>query len=302
MNQDPLGWFWDIPIVSRTYFTLSFLTTAGCALEIISPLSLYFNYSLILRGQVWRLVTSFLFFGLFSLDFVFHMYFLIRYCRLLEENSFTGRQADFIAFIVFCAFLMTLIAPFVHVPFMSSSLTFAMVHLWGRWNPHIRMSFLGLFPFTANYLSTVLFTFSILLGHSATVDAIGIAVGHLYYFFDEVYPRVAEIRGWPSKRYLRISTYSATEEDIQVDSNALNQIPARHDEDEIQAQHDEREENHDRVAEDTEGTNAEQKRPDDEVRRQLDIAFAPLENEGQEVGLRHRQRPLQEQKEEEQQD
>ncbi|GBG30309.1 Derlin-2.2 [Hondaea fermentalgiana] len=215
---DPLGWYWEIPLVSRTYFTLSFLTTAGCALEVVSPLSLYFNYSLIVRGQLWRLVTSFLFFGLFSLDFVFHMYFLIRYCRLLEENSFRGpgRRADFVVFIVFCAVLMTLIAPFVNVPFMSSSLTFAMVHLWGRRNPHIRMNFLGLFTFTASYLSTVLFTFSLILGHSATVDLIGIVVGHIYYFWDDVYVDLARVRGWPAKHFLRLSTYLPQEPEIQL--------------------------------------------------------------------------------------
>lgn len=223
---DPLGWYWEIPVVSRAYFTLSFLTTAACALELVSPLSLYFNYSLIAKGQLWRLVTSFLFFGLFSLDFVFHMYFLIRYCRLLEENSFRGpgRRGDFVVFILFCAVLMSLIAPFVNVPFMSSSLTFAMVHLWGRRNPHIRMNFLGLFTFTASYLSTVLFSFSLILGHSATVDLIGIVVGHIYYFWDDVYVELARIRGWPARHYLRLSNYLPAEPEIQVqtdqDSNA----------------------------------------------------------------------------------
>jgi hypothetical protein len=48
------------------------------------------------REQVWRLFTNFFFFGMPSLDFGFHMYFLVRYCRLLEEGpSFRGRSADF---------------------------------------------------------------------------------------------------------------------------------------------------------------------------------------------------------------
>ena len=37
----------DIPIVSRTYLTASFLTTAACALDLVSPFSLYYNFGLI---------------------------------------------------------------------------------------------------------------------------------------------------------------------------------------------------------------------------------------------------------------
>jgi hypothetical protein len=102
-----------------------------------------------------------------------------------------------------------------------------MVYLWGRRNEHVRMSFLGLFPFTAPYLPWVLFSFSLLLGNSATTDIIGIIVGHMYYFlegtemepsdppppsvshlsswvilFVDVYPTIARIRGWKTERPL----------------------------------------------------------------------------------------------------
>lgn len=179
--------------------------TAACALDLISPFSLYFNFGLIVyKGQVWRLVTNFLFFGLFSLDFLFHMYFLVRYCRLLEEGGdFRGRTGDFVWMLLFGVCLMTLVAPFVSVHFLGSSLTFMMVYVWGRRNEHVRMSFLGLFPFTAPYLPWVLLAFSVLLGNPATIDLIGICVGHLYYFLEFVYPVVADVRGWRLRRLLR---------------------------------------------------------------------------------------------------
>lgn len=53
-----------MPIVTRTYVTMSFLTTAACALEIITPFNLYFNpKSIFEKGEVWRLVTNFCYFG-----------------------------------------------------------------------------------------------------------------------------------------------------------------------------------------------------------------------------------------------
>eukprot|EP00640_Fibrocapsa_japonica_P007815 CAMPEP_0113938646 /NCGR_PEP_ID=MMETSP1339-20121228/5070_1 /TAXON_ID=94617 /ORGANISM="Fibrocapsa japonica" /LENGTH=150 /DNA_ID=CAMNT_0000941863 /DNA_START=378 /DNA_END=830 /DNA_ORIENTATION=+ /assembly_acc=CAM_ASM_000762 len=98
-------------------------------------------------------------------------------------------------------------APFVSVLFLGSSLTFMMVYVWGRLNQHVRMSFLGLFPFTAPYLPWVLLLFSVLLGHSPAVDVIGIVVGHLYYFFEFVFPEVARIRRWRVKRVLAAPSF-----------------------------------------------------------------------------------------------
>jgi hypothetical protein len=48
----------EIPVISRLYFTGAFLTTAGCALDIISPFSLYFNFDLIFH-QVSNVVANF---------------------------------------------------------------------------------------------------------------------------------------------------------------------------------------------------------------------------------------------------
>ncbi|KAM3574392.1 hypothetical protein VYU27_003685 [Nannochloropsis oceanica] len=198
----PWVWYMEMPVVSRVYLTASVLTTAACALDLVSPFNLYFNLSLVRQGQVWRLFTNFMYFGNFSLDFLFHMYFLVRYCRLLEEGTFRGRTADFIFMILFGATMITCIAPFIRpsIPFLGSSLTFMMVYVWGRQNEHVRLTFLNLFPFTAPYLPWVLLTFSMVLGNPATIDVIGIIVGHTYYFLEFVFPVVAEARGWPVRR------------------------------------------------------------------------------------------------------
>ena len=87
-----LSWYFEIPPLTRSYLTLSFLLTSLTTLDLISPFSLYFNSKLILQGQVWRLVSSFGYFGTFSLDFLVHCYFLVRYCRLLEESEFQVRK------------------------------------------------------------------------------------------------------------------------------------------------------------------------------------------------------------------
>ncbi|BDA49951.1 Derlin-2.1 [Coccomyxa sp. Obi] len=184
-------WYKQLPIVTRLYVTSCFLVTAACALEIITPFNIYFNARLIYqKWEVWRLLTNFLFFGSLGLDFVFHMFFLIKYSKSLEEGSFRGRSADFLWMLLLGAGLLLLIAPFVNIQFLGSSLTFMMVYVWGRRHPYVNLSFLGIFNFTAPYLPWVLLAFSVTLRSNAAVDLLGIVAGHCYYFLEDVYPRM----------------------------------------------------------------------------------------------------------------
>lgn len=199
---DIMSWYMEIPLISRLYLTGAFLTTAACAVDIISPFSLYFNWNLVFQGQVWRLITSYLFFGVFSIDFLFHMYFLVRYSRLLEEGDFRGRTANYVLMLLFGIICISVVAIYTRVHFLGSALTFMMVYVWGRRNEEVKMSFLGFFTFHAPYLPWVMLGFSLLLGNSITMDIIGIAVGHTYYFLEFVYPVIADIRGWPLKRIM----------------------------------------------------------------------------------------------------
>merc|ERR1719352_1388557 len=113
---DLMSWYMEIPLISRLYLTGAFLTTAACAVDIISPFSLYFNWDLVVsHGQVWRVFTSYLFFGVFSIDFLFHMYFLVRYSRLLEEGDFRGRTANYVMMLLFGVAIISLVASYINV-------------------------------------------------------------------------------------------------------------------------------------------------------------------------------------------
>lgn len=234
-NNDVFGWFWDIPIISRLYFTAAVGTTTACFLDVVSPLTLYYNYDLImLKGQYWRLITSFLFFGSFSLDFMFHMYFVVRYCRLLEEGSFRGRQADFIIMFLYGAILMLLstlcFELFSKIKFLGHPLAFMMVYLWARDpdNSYIRMSFFGILTFNAPYLPWVLLMFSLVLGNPIEMDFLGILVGHSYYFFDRVYPKVADIRGWRWRKLIVTPQFLhhifGTDPGFFIDTNIIDNV------------------------------------------------------------------------------
>ncbi|RUS82281.1 hypothetical protein EGW08_009959 [Elysia chlorotica] len=182
--------YMQMPPITRAYTTACVLTTLAVQLDIISPFQIYFNPDLIFRQfQIWRIVTSFLYFGQIGFNFLFNMIFAYRYCRMLEEGSFRGKPADFLFMFMFGGFFMVIMALFVNLVFLGSAFTMMLVYVWSRRNPYIRLNFFGLMNFQAPFLPWVLLGFSLLIGNSVIIDMMGIAIGHIYFFLEDVFPR-----------------------------------------------------------------------------------------------------------------
>ncbi|XP_052864281.1 derlin-2 [Anopheles bellator] len=182
----------EIPIVTRVYSTACIITTLSVHLDIVTPFQLYFNPKLIFEHyQLWRICTTFLFFGTFGFNFLFNMIFTFRYCRMLEENSFRGKSADFVMMFLFGGTVLVILALFVNLLFLGQAFTIMLVYVWSRRNPFVRMNFFGVLNFQAPYLPWVLLGFSVLIGNTIWVDLIGIVVGHMYYFLEDVFPNQA---------------------------------------------------------------------------------------------------------------
>ena len=114
--------YFEMPPVTRAYTTACVLTTMSVQLDLLSPFQLYFNPILVWKNyQLWRLMTTFLFFGTFGFNFFFNMIFTYRYCRMLEENSFRGRTADFVTMFIFGSVFMIFAALFVNLLFLGKS-------------------------------------------------------------------------------------------------------------------------------------------------------------------------------------
>lgn len=194
MAQMVIDEYMNIPPVTRAYSTACVLTTLAVQLELTTPFQLYYNPNLIMYNcQLWRLVTTFLFFGPVGFSFLFNMLFLYRYCRNLEEESFRGRTADFVVMFVFGGVCMLASGLLVNMIFLGQAFTIMLVYVWSRRNPYVHLNFLGLLNFQAPYLPWVLLAFSVMFGNSIAVDVMGIVVGHLYFFIEDVLP--AQIGG-----------------------------------------------------------------------------------------------------------
>ena len=66
--------------ITKSYCAACAATTAACALNVVHPVVLYFDVDLILRGELWRILTNFLFFGTLGLNSLLQLYFLAKPC------------------------------------------------------------------------------------------------------------------------------------------------------------------------------------------------------------------------------
>eukprot|EP00920_Eleutheroschizon_duboscqi_P030355 GHVT01073606.1.p1 GENE.GHVT01073606.1~~GHVT01073606.1.p1 ORF type:complete len:323 (+),score=55.44 GHVT01073606.1:229-1197(+) len=216
-----------LPPVSRVYLLCSFTLMVLCSLDVVSPYSLYLNWTLVLRdGQVWRLLTSLLFFGTFGLNFFWNTYVLIFYCANLEEIAFRSKSANFLWMLI-CNATMLLLASYLLGGtsfFVSGAMVEVMTYLWGRRNPHSNMT-IFFFTVRAPYVPWLLAVLSLFIGWTLFDHLLGIAVGHTFYFFDDVYPLLPSsggLRIFKTPQILKTLMGQRQDDEDVVDRNDLD--------------------------------------------------------------------------------
>ncbi|KAL6704586.1 hypothetical protein ACN47E_008096 [Coniothyrium glycines] len=182
-------WFYEMPVCTRWWMTAALSASVLVQCHIISPFQLFYSVrTVFFKSQYWRLLTTFFYFGPLSLDLLYHIFFLQRYSRLLEEAS--GRSpAHFSWLLTFASTLLLCIAPIFSMAFLGSALSSTLIYIWSRKNPDTMLSFLGLLVFKAPYLPWVLLAFSLIMHGTVPKDEMcGIVVGHIWYYFNDIYP------------------------------------------------------------------------------------------------------------------
>ncbi|KAL5114538.1 hypothetical protein ACEQ8H_007571 [Pleosporales sp. CAS-2024a] len=182
-------WFYEMPVCTRWWMTAALSASVLVQCHIISPFQLFYSVrTVFFKSQYWRLITTFFYFGPLSLDLLYHIFFLQRYSRLLEESS--GRSpAHFSWLLTFASTLLLCIAPLLSMAFLGSALSSTLIYIWSRKNPDTLLSFLGLLVFKAPYLPWVLLCFSLIMHGTVPKDEMcGIVVGHIWYYFNDIYP------------------------------------------------------------------------------------------------------------------
>jgi len=191
MGQFPLEqWFFEMPPCTRYWTTATVVTSILVQCKVLTPFQLFYSFrSVYYKSQYWRLLSTFIYFGPPSLDLLFHVFFLQRYSRLLEQGSGPSPATFSWLLLYATASLLTLSTMTISLPFLGSALSSTLVYIWSRRNPDTRLSFLGIFVFNAPWLPWVLMAFSLCMHGTIPRDEIlGVVVGHVWYFFADVWP------------------------------------------------------------------------------------------------------------------
>jgi len=190
MDSDIINSF---PPVTRGYLVLSFITNALCFSKIVNGISLLINFQLIIiHYNYWRIFSHLFYFGETGVKSIFYIFFFSRYSKALESFSFQGRGFEYLYLLLTGNSLLLLMKLFVReATFLGSGLTFMVVYIWGKKNAQQQINLVNLIHIKGSSLPLILMTSSWLLRQKTLKsDIMGVIAGHLYFYLEEIYPRL----------------------------------------------------------------------------------------------------------------
>ncbi|KAJ9628619.1 hypothetical protein H2203_002520 [Taxawa tesnikishii (nom. ined.)] len=181
-------WFFEMPTYTRWWTTAVISTGLLVQCHIITPFQLFYSFRAVFhKSQYWRLFTTFVYFGPLNFNLIFHIFFIQRYARMLEESAVS--PAHFSWMLAYAATTIVSLAPLFSAAFLGSTLSSTLVYIWSRKHPDMQLSLLGLFVFKAPWLPWIMIALSVVLhGQWPKDELCGMVVGHIYYFFNDIYP------------------------------------------------------------------------------------------------------------------
>ena len=123
---------------------------------------------------------------------MFDFYLFYRYSGMLESGAFRNRPADYLMLYFFSCTQFLFWAYVLGLQFLSTCVSTMMLYIWARKNPNFLISFFDVFQFRSCFLPLFMLGLIFLFGFDPTMDIIGSLVGHLYYYLDEVVPRIPD--------------------------------------------------------------------------------------------------------------
>jgi Derlin-2/3 len=91
--------------------------------------------------------------------------------------------------------LFNIVAPYTGIMFLSNSLNFMMTYYWGRKSKMQFVNLMGVFIIRAPYLPWFYLVFSYLLESDFKIDFLGMLIGHLFFYFKDIFPRLKRSGG-----------------------------------------------------------------------------------------------------------
>lgn len=182
------------------------------------PDFLHFKWSSILTGQLWRIVTAFLYFGQLDLFYPLTMQFVWQHMAQLEKLNY-NKPEEFLVMLTFGAISLISVYTFLGIStkFLGHNLATFFVYIWSRVFEGSDVNFMDLFTLKSEMLPWFFCAQSLLLEREIPfADLIGILVGHVYYYLKQknVLKTPAVLRTWFQSKKMQ-DRYAAFKSDFE---------------------------------------------------------------------------------------
>jgi Derlin-2/3 len=165
-----------------------------CFTNLLKPMNIFLNYRLVIDFfNLWRLFSHIFFFGQIGVKSFFYIFFFIRYSKALENFSFQGRGEDYLYLLFTGNSIMLLLKLFVpSANFLGPGITFMIVYIWGKKNSQQLINLVDILHIKGSSLPFLLMISSHFMKQKTLkLDIMGVIAGHLYYYLEEIYPRLS---------------------------------------------------------------------------------------------------------------
>lgn len=175
-----------IPPLTRIFIASSLLCTLASFIlnDNNWPEFLDFNLGSVLRLQLWRLYTAFLYFGPCGINYFLTIQFIWSYMSQIER-LFCKKPEDFLVLCLFgfAALIPTFIAVGFPTRYLGHSLGSYFVYIWAKLFESSEVSIMNILTINANLVPWFFCLQTLLIdGVIPYFDLFGIAVGHLYLY------------------------------------------------------------------------------------------------------------------------
>ncbi|KAJ1977830.1 hypothetical protein H4R35_002139 [Dimargaris xerosporica] len=178
-------WFARLPLLTKAMFTATMIIACLISfMQIMEPWPLLWPL-VFQRLQVWRLVTCY-FAQPLVLATLFNMYMLVQYSSRLETDVYARRKGDYAFFICFIMASGWILSYFQRYYMLFDVLLFAIVYLWSRHFPTVRVRFFFGIEFQGMYLPWALLALSFLQHNVLPLtEVFGILAAHIFHYLTQ---------------------------------------------------------------------------------------------------------------------
>jgi Derlin-2/3 len=177
------------PPITRIYLTTSFLCTLFSFLLLGNrfPKTLLLDWPSVMKLQLWRPLTSFLYFGPFGVSFLLTIQFLWQYMSQVEKLHY-ARPEKFVMLMAFgcVSLLVSYMFLGISTQFLGHNLSTYLVYIWSKMFEGMSVNMMGLVTLSAEMLPWFFCAQTLVVdGLFPTADLLGILIGHMYIYFEK---------------------------------------------------------------------------------------------------------------------